>query len=197
MSTSDPIASAMQSAVEEGVFPGAVLLVRIRGRVAYHRAFGYAVLIPQKEPAHLETVYDLASLTKPLTTATAVLCLVQDGRLSLEDPLHDILEELKDSEIGWATVFHLLNHSSGLPAWRPFYERIAERDRTHPGFLGSQAARQSVLDIIGHETLVFPIGARSLYSDLGFMLLGLLVERTTGRSLATFCWERAYGPLRA
>ncbi|TLY28829.1 MAG: serine hydrolase [Nitrospirae bacterium] len=197
MSTSDPIASAMQSAVEEGVFPGAVLLVRIRGRVAYHRAFGYAALIPQKEPAYLETVYDLASLTKPLATATAVLCLVQDGRLSLEDPLHDILEELKDSEIGGATVFHLLNHSSGLPAWRPFYEGIAEQDRTYPGFLGSQAARQSVLDSIGHESLAFPIGARSLYSDLGFILLGLLVERTTGRSLATFCRERAYGPLRA
>ena len=187
----------MQSAVEEGVFPGAVLLVRIHGRVAYHRAFGYAALIPQKEPVYLETVYDLASLTKPLATATAFLCLVQDGRLSLEDPLHDVLEELKDSEIGEATVFHLLNHSSGLPAWRPFYEGIAERDRTYPGFLGSQAARQSVLDSIGHESLAFPIGARSLYSDLGFILLGLLVERTTGRSLATFCRERAYGLLRA
>jgi len=197
MSTSDPIASAMQSAVEEGVFPGAVLLVRIRGRVAYHRAFGYASLIPQKEPACLETVYDLASLTKPLATATAVLCLVQDGRLSLEDPLHDILEELKDSDIGGATVFHLLNHSSGLPAWRPFYERIAEQDRTHPGFLGGKAARQDVLDAIGRETLLFPIGARSLYSDLGFMLLGLLVERLTGRSLAPFCRERVHGPLRA
>src|SRR5881409_2586228 len=103
MSTSDPIASAMQTAVEEGVFPGAVLLVRIRGRVAYHRAFGYTALIPQKEPVCLETVYDLASLTKPLATATAVLCLIQDGRLSLEDPLHDILEELKGSEIGGAT----------------------------------------------------------------------------------------------
>lgn len=197
MSTSDPIASAMQSAIEGGVFPGAVLLVRIRGRVAYLRAFGYAALIPQKEPACLETVYDLASLTKPLATATAVLCLVQDGRLSLEGPLHDILEELKEMEIGGATVFHLLNHSSGLPAWRPFYERIAEQDRTNPGFLGSKAARQAVLDTIGHETLVFPIGARSLYSDLGFMLLGLLVERLTGRSLALFCRERVHGPLRA
>ncbi len=197
MSTSDLIASAMQSAVEEGVFPGAVLLVRIRGLVAYNRAFGYAALIPHKEPASLDTVYDLASLTKPLATATAVLCLVQDGRLSLEDPLHDILEELKDREIGEATVFHLLNHSSGLPAWRPFYERIAEQDRTHPGFLGSQAARQAVLDSIGHESLVFPIGARGLYSDLGFMLLGLLVERLTGRSLVPFCRERVYEPLRA
>ncbi|HKW86274.1 MAG TPA: serine hydrolase domain-containing protein [Nitrospiraceae bacterium] len=197
MSASDPIASAMQSAVEEGVFPGAVLLVRIRGRVAYHRAFGHAALIPQKEPTGLQTIYDLASLTKPLATATAVLCLVQDGRLSLEDPLHDILEEMKESEIGSATVFHLLNHSSGLPAWRPFYERIAEQDRTDPGFLGSKAARQAVLDAIRHETLESPIGARSLYSDLGFMLLGLLVERLTASSLAFYCRERVHGPLGA
>ena len=73
MSTTDPIASAMQTAVEEGVFPGAVLLVRIRGRVAYHRAFGYAALIPQKEPVCLETVYDLASLTKVIATSGMAL----------------------------------------------------------------------------------------------------------------------------
>src|SRR5207249_7543520 len=151
MSASDPITNAMQSAVEEGVFPGAVLLVRIHGRVAYHRAFGYAALIPQKERACLQTVYDLASLTKPLATATAVLCLVQDGRLDLEEPLQNLLSELKGSALGSATAAHLLSHSSGLPAWRPFYERLAEQDRTEPGFLGSAAAKYAVLDLIRQE----------------------------------------------
>ena len=142
MSAPDPIATAMQSAVETGVFPGAALLVRVRGRIVYQGAFGFAALIPEKEPASLDTVYDLASLTKPLATTTAVLCLVQDGRLALEDSLQDMVGELKGWAIGDATVSDLLHHSSGLPAWRPFYERIAEQDRARRGFLRSAAARE-------------------------------------------------------
>ncbi|MDE3119897.1 MAG: serine hydrolase, partial [Nitrospirota bacterium] len=73
MKASDPIAGAMQSAVETGVFPGAVLLVRLQGAIQYHRAFGLAASVPLPEPAHRDTIYDLASLTTPLATATAVL----------------------------------------------------------------------------------------------------------------------------
>ena len=109
----DLITRAMQSAVEERIFPGAVLLVRFQGHLAYQGAFGYAALIPQSEPATLETVYDLASLTKPLATTTAVLCLIQDGKLRLEDPLHASFPELQGKALGSATVFHLLHHSSG------------------------------------------------------------------------------------
>ncbi len=197
MNRSDPIARAMQAALETGVFPGAVLIVRLRGRVVYERAFGQAALIPGPEPATLATVYDLASLTKPLATATAVLLLIQERRLSLEQPVQDLLPELQGSGIGPATLLHLLNHSSGLPAWRPFYERIAERDRDQPGYLGSPAAKDLVLDLIRQEAVVYPIGARSLYSDLGFMLLGFILERLTGGSLAGFCQSRIHGPMNA
>src|SRR2546427_12291231 len=102
MSASDPITSAMQSAAETGVFPGAVLLVRVRGRLAYQRAFGCAALVPEREPASLDTVHALASLTKPLATATAVLRLGQAGRLDLEEPLLNLLTELKWSPLGSA-----------------------------------------------------------------------------------------------
>ncbi len=187
----------MQSAAETGVFPGAVLLVRVRGRLAYQRAVGCAALVPERELASLDTVYDLASLTKPLATATAVLCLVQERRLGLEEPLQNLLGELKGSALGGATASHLLSHSSGLPAWRPFYERIVERDRTQPGLLGSAAAKQVALDLICQEALVAPVGKRSLYSDLGFMLLGLLVERIAGCSLAAFCRDRVYARIAA
>ncbi len=197
MSQSDPIANAMQAAVEGGVFPGAVLLVRLRGTPVYHRAFGCAALIPAREPARLETIYDLASLTKPLATTTAVLCLVQDGRLSIEDPLQKHVEELKGSAIGDATVYHLLTHSSGLPAWRPLYERIAEEDRRAPGFLGSPAAGQLALTLIKKEPLETVAGARSCYSDLGFILLGMLVERVSGRPLPVLCRERVFDPMQA
>lgn len=197
MSHPDPIAKAMHAAVDGGVFPGAVLHVRLRGQVVYHQAFGHAALIPAREPARPETIYDLASLTKPLATTTAVLCLVQDGRLSVDDPIARRVEELKGSAIGHATVYHLLTHSAGLPAWRPLYEQMAGKDRCTPGVRGGPQAEQMVLSLIKQESLATPPGARSLYSDLGFILLGILVERVSGGTLAVFCRERVFEPMGA
>ena len=189
------ITSAMQAAVEERIFPGAVLLVRFQGQLVYEAAFGLAALIPQSQPAALGTLYDLASLTKPLATTTAVLCLVQDGKLRLGDVIKTYFPELHDKVVGSATVFDLLHHSSGLPDWRPLYEQIDALERRHSGFLGSEAAKNFAIESIGKEPLVHPLGTKSLYSDLGFILLGLLIERVTGLSLARFCWERIYQPL--
>jgi CubicO group peptidase (beta-lactamase class C family) len=197
MTPSDPIEQAMQSAVETGVFPGAVLCVRSGGRPLYHRAFGSSAIIPRREPVRLDTLYDLASLTKPLTTATATLSLLQEKRLGLDDPLEGVLPELQGSAVGRATLFHLLNHSSGLPGWRPLYERLADQNRMQPGFLGSEAAKATALRLIRDEALLFPVGSRSLYSDLGFMLLGFAVERAAGCSLAVYCGERIYDPIGA
>lgn len=187
----------MHAAVEGGVFPGAVLLVRLRGQVTYHQAFGSAALTPAREPASPETVYDLASLTKPLATTTAVLRLVQDGRLRLDDPLQRHLDALNGNAIGEATVYHLLTHSAGLPAWRPLYERIAEEDRRTPGLLGSPAATRMALDLIKQEPLATSPGSRSLYSDLGFILLGMLVERAGGATLAVYCRQSIFEPMQA
>jgi CubicO group peptidase (beta-lactamase class C family) len=197
MNHSDPIAKAMRAAVEGGVFPGAVLHVRLRGTIVFHEAFGSAALTPAREPARRETIYDLASLTKPLATTTAVVCLVRDSRLSLDDPLQQHVEELKGSAIGEATVYHLLTHSAGLPAWRPLYERIAEEDRRAPGLLGSPAAQRLAATLIKQETLDAPFGARSVYSDLGFILLGILVERVGGGSLAACCRRSVFEPMGA
>ena len=197
MTTSDPIGAAMERAVADGVFPGAVLLVRLRGELAYRKAVGRRSLVPPGDPVTLETVYDLASLTKPLATTSAVLLLVQQGRLDIKSALRDLLPELANAPVGEATVFHLLTHSAGLPGWRPFYERIAEENTRQPGFLGSPAARRAVLSYIHDEALLHPIGSRSLYSDLGFMLLGMLVERVSRQPLATFCREHLYEPANA
>ncbi len=191
----DPITKALNRAVEEGVFPGAVVMVRHRGLVVYEQAVGLAVRLPEPEPATLRTIYDLASLTKPLATASAMLCLVQDEIVDLAQRVDEVLGDLKGSPVGAATVFHLLNHSAGLPAWRPLYERIAAEDRRQPGFLGSAAARRLAVGDLAQEPLLYPIGARSLYSDLGFVLLGLIVERMAGRSLDVFCRQRIYGTL--
>ena len=187
----------MRTAVDGGVFPGAVLLVRLRGRIAYHQAFGSAALMPAREPARPETIYDLASLTKPLATTTALVRLVQDGRVGTDDPVQRHVEELKGSAVGDATIYHLLTHSAGLPAWRPLYERIAEEDRCTPGLLGGPGAVKMALASIKQEPLEAPPGARSVYSDLGFILLGILVERASGSTLGAYCRRAVFEPMGA
>jgi CubicO group peptidase (beta-lactamase class C family) len=192
MNDSDPIGTAMRAAVSDGVFPGAVLLVRSRGAIRYHAAFGSAALLPERAPASVETVYDLASLTKPLATTTAVLLLIQQGALKLDDPVQRHLPELTGTPAGHASIFHLLNHSSGLPAWRPFYEGLGQEERDRPGLLGSDEAKGMVLKMIGEEAVIYPRGSRSVYSDLGFILLGMIIERVGGCSLDEFCRRRIY-----
>src|SRR2546427_622234 len=182
----DPIAEKMQEGVEQGVFPGGVLLVSYRGRTVHHAAYGTACLLPEPEPATVDTIYDLASLTKPLVTTTAVALLLADGRLSLEDPLERFVRELTQVDLRQATIRHLLNHASGLPAWRPFYERIVpdgHRLRDQP----LAARRAAVFEAIHREPLVEPVGRRCLYSDLGFMLLGEILERVVKQEWAAFC----------
>ena len=125
-------------------------------------------------------------MTKPLATTTAVALLLADGRLSLEDPLERFVPELTQNDLRQATIRHLLNHTSGLPAWRPLYERIVpdgRRLREQP----LAARRAAVFDAIHREPLVEPVGRRCLYSDLGFMLLGEILERIVKQEWATFC----------
>ncbi|MBI4003210.1 MAG: serine hydrolase [Nitrospira defluvii] len=197
MSSPDPIQSALQGGVDDGTFPGAVLAVRLRGRMVYEGAVGY--LSPQYPGSVVtaHTCYDLASLTKVLATTTAWVLLIQSGQVALDDRIDRILAELRDSPVGVATVRQLLMHSSGLPGWRPYYERIAATEAVQSGFLGSAAARQIVLGYIAREDLLYERGSRSLYSDLGFMLLGFAVERLSGESLDQFCRRRVYDPLDA
>lgn len=197
MTASDPIQSALQTAVDDGTFPGAVLAVRLRGMVVYEGAVGRLALQPPGGETTVETSYDLASLTKVLATTTALAMLIQRGLVSLDDRIDDILADLRGKPIGCATVRHLLTHSSGLPGWRPYYERIASTEAVQPRFLRSLAVRQAVLDSIAKEDLLYEQGSRSLYSDLGFMLLGFAVERLAGESLDRFCRDRIYAPLGA
>ncbi|MGC3973024.1 MAG: serine hydrolase domain-containing protein [Nitrospira sp.] len=197
MAVNDPIQSVLQAAVDDGTFPGAVLAVRLRGNMVFESAVGRLSRQGSEEPVTDQTCYDLASLTKVLATTTALALLVQRGLVKLDGRIDEILNELRDSAIGAATVRQLLTHSSGLPGWRPFYERIAAIEGTQPGFLGSPAACKAVLEYIAKEELVYERGSRSLYSDLGFMLLGFAVERLSGESLDQFCGGQIYEPLGA
>ena len=189
------ILHAFQQAVHEKVFPGAVALVRSRGTVVFHEAVGTRGAPPDDQPVCRESIYDLASLTKPLATTTATLCLVQDGRLHLDQSVSQWVEELEGSPFADVVLRQLLSHSAGLPAWRPYYERLAPS-----GFppRNEEERRQRVhalLRAIACEPVEYQPGSQSLYSDVGFMLFGVIVERCAGMPLAAYCRRRIYEPL--
>jgi len=142
-------------------------------------------------------MYDLASLTKPLATVSSIALLLQDGRCDLNDRADLLLPDLQDAPVGAATLRDLLSHSAGLPGWRGLYERLSPKaDLPHSREARFTAAQQA-LRLIKNETLVYRLRERSLYSDLGFMLLGFIIERVGGSPLDQFVSERITQPLQA
>jgi len=186
----------MDRAVRDGVFPGGVLAARVDGHNQILVVAGRLSSQPAAEPVQASTIYDLASLTKPLTTVTSVLLLVQAGALKLDAAVGDVLVELKHAPIGSASVRDLLNHRSGLPGWRPLYERL-DAEGCAWGRAQPNVVRQSVLRLIREESLVSPIGRQSVYSDLGFILLGCAVERASGLLLEEYFRKAVAQPIGA
>jgi len=188
--------TALEQAVAHGVFPGAVLGVRHEDRLCIASA-GRLSIEPPGGPVSSSTVYDLASLTKPLATVTLWAFLVQENRCRLDDRVEDLLPELRQAPVGAASVRQLLTHSSGLPGWRPFYEQLSPSADLPASPAARAQAGQQMMQLIGEEALVHERGAKSLYSDLGFMLLGFIVERVYGASLDQVMAECIARPLSA
>jgi CubicO group peptidase (beta-lactamase class C family) len=176
----------MRAAVADGVFPGGVLLVSLEGRVRFFEAYGLANL-KTRMPASRQTLYDLASLTKPLATALAVMELVASRRLSLNRCLGELLPPFRNGDKSELTLRHLLHHTSGLPAHRPYF-RVAMQ-------LPARRRRTEIRERLRREPLVHPPGVQVLYSDLGFMLLQWVVETVGGCRLDHFVSRRIYFPL--
>jgi CubicO group peptidase (beta-lactamase class C family) len=182
----DDVDRHMRQAITERVFPGAVLLVSKEDTVRLHRAYGFADLSTQR-PMTVKTVFDLASLTKPLATALAVMVLIQAEQINLEQNLGDVLPAFKENEKCAIQIKQLLYHNSGLPDYRAYY-----RDLEHlPLSRRKHALRKLLVD----EPLVYPVGSRVMYSDLGFMVLEWVVEHISGRRLDRFVREMIYGPM--
>jgi CubicO group peptidase (beta-lactamase class C family) len=189
------IAQKMQEGVDAGVFPGGVLLVSYKGAVCVHKAFGFAQIIPTKIPLTVHTLFDVASLTKPFATATGIALLAQSQRLRLEDPVAKFIPAYQSGEKRKITLAHLLSHSAGLPDWKPYFWAIIREDKKTPGFLGSPSAKQKVYQMARNEPLINPPGTHSLYSDIGFMLLGEIIEKVSGESLNVFCENNIFSKL--
>jgi CubicO group peptidase (beta-lactamase class C family) len=183
-------------AVEEGVFPGAVVTVAKDGEVVYEKAFGYRSLAPHKASMELGTIFDLASLTKPMATTVAFMLLVKERKARLDDLVTRVIPMYGVFGKNLTTFRHLLNHSSGLPAWKPFYEEIMKTEKKgRINFVASRAAKHYVYEQIHAEKPLSAPGSHCLYSDLGFMLLGEAIEVLTGNTLERFCQERIFKPL--
>ena len=153
----------------------------------YEQAVGRLSRDPDSPATTLETVFDLASITKTLATTLALLLLVQQGRLSLKADLGELLPSWLPDDKKCLPLVDLLAHQSGLPAWKPFYETVLTLPATQrPGSLERLAAA---------EPLELTPGKLTIYSDLGFMLLKAVVESVSSQSLDTFCRQHLYEPL--
>ena len=191
-----PVEDAFKQAVVQGVFPGAVLLVGREDEIVYEQAFGSRSLVPKRSPTDTSTIFDLASLTKPLATTVAIMLLVSEKELSLDDRVTRFFPSFGSFDKHAVTLRHLLNHSSGLPDWKPYYKDVLKNEKGGKlNLVASRAAKQYVFAEIHREKPVSPTGARCLYSDLGFMVLDEVVETISGGSLDRFCQDRIFTPL--
>jgi CubicO group peptidase (beta-lactamase class C family) len=179
-------------AIDQKVFPGASLLVASKGDILCREFFGDATLLPSAEPVTERTLFDIASLAKPVATATIFLISAKEKGLSLTSPASKYLKELGEEDKEKITIRHLLKHTSGLPAWRPYYEEIA---REHPETVGKRESRQYYVEKISQEPLEMPIAYQRIYSDLGFILLGILIEDFWEKSLDRIFLEKVATPL--
>ncbi len=176
-----PLYTFLQSRIEEGLVPGAVIALR-RGRAKMHRAaLGNRSVKPRVEAMTERTIFDLASLTKPMVTAPVVLELQAQGALSVGDPVERHIKELCGSAVGAIPLSSLLTHTSGLPAMNPIEDY--------------QHARAQVYAAIAGEPVEALPEERFVYSDVGYLLLQGVAERVTGRTLDRLARERIFRPL--
>lgn len=189
----DGAAHVLDAAVATGAFPGAVIVVARGDEIVYHAAFGARSLEPARTPVDTETVYDLSSLTKALATTTVVLHLVRERKMRFDDRVTRFLPNFGVHGKSAVTVRHLLAHCSGLAAWRPFHASLGSR--TGLGSLGSGGPRAAVFERIHREKPEYPVGTRAVYSDLGFVVLGEIVELLTHSTLARAFRDRVARPL--
>lgn len=177
--------AAVDAAVEEALrdkrMPGCVVLIGRRGKIVFERAYGNRQIRPEPLPMTLPTLFDLASLTKPVATATSVMLLVERGSIKLEDPVARHVPEFASHGKEKITVLHLLTHQAGLVADNSLGDY---RD-------GPEKAWERILAL----KPVAPPGAKFIYSDMGYIVLGELVRRVSGKNVHEFSHENVFAPL--
>jgi uncharacterized protein YbbC (DUF1343 family)/CubicO group peptidase (beta-lactamase class C family) len=173
--------SIVESAIRNHEVPGAVLLVGHDGQVFYRKAYGMRSLEPAQSAMTVDTIFDIASLTKVVATTTAIMQLVETGKVRLNDPVVKYIPEFGENGKGDITVRDLLTHYSGLPPGL---------DLAHP-WSGRDVGYGMAFAVVP----VAPPESRFIYSDVDFIVLGALVERVTATSLDAYCVQKIFAPL--
>ncbi|MFM7244633.1 MAG: exo-beta-N-acetylmuramidase NamZ domain-containing protein [Planctomycetaceae bacterium] len=171
----------VEEALAEKKMPGCVVCIGRRDGIAFLKSYGRRAVAPADEPMTTDTVFDLASITKPVATATAVMRLVEEGRLRLADPIATHIPEFAANGKEKLTVHDLLTHQSELIADNPIGDYADGPDRA--------------FEQIWNLTPLHPAGEKFIYSDVNFIVLGRLVEKLSGESLDAFTQRVTFGPL--
>ncbi|MHC4517088.1 MAG: serine hydrolase domain-containing protein [Planctomycetota bacterium] len=180
------IDGVVEEEIQAGHVPGAVVLVGRGDKVVYWKAFGLAVAEPFEAPMRKDTVFDLASLTKPLATAAAIMVLVDRGKLNVDDPVSDYLPAFANGSKEEVRIKHLLTHTSGLPAYTSAAGLEAEHGRPCP-----EAVMEKICSL---EAAAAP-GETFTYSCLGYITLAEIVKVVTGQDVGAFTEAHLFGPL--
>jgi len=180
--------SLLESQVKNNLIPGAVILVKKDNQVLYEKAYGYARIYDRKhaaleipEPMTTETLFDIASLTKIVGTTTTICWLADQQLLSVDDAVGKFIPAFNSPEKKNITIRHLLTHTSGLLEWYPLYYRASNKKQTYA--------------LIAELPLKDSIGRQRKYSDLGFVILGQIIETISGKPLDVFEREKIFIPL--
>ncbi|HUJ77131.1 MAG TPA: serine hydrolase domain-containing protein, partial [bacterium] len=172
----------VEGAIRAKLFPGLEVLVARGAEVLLHETWGQLEIGPEAPAMRPGTVFDIASITKPMATATVLLVLLEMGQVSLEDKVADYFPEFEGADRQGITLRHLLTHTSGLPPWKDLYH--------------SAQSRAEALQILLHTPLQVPTGTAMIYSDLGYLILAELIRRVTGQGLAEYFRRSVSHPLK-
>ncbi len=171
----------IETSIAQKETPGAVVLVARRGRIVYRKSFGRRALIPRQEAMTLDTLFDVASLTKVLATATSILILVEEGKVSLTDRVSKYLPPFAQKGKEPITVVQLLTHYSGLRA-------DLDLDEPWKGY-------ETAIELAFQEKPISPPGERFIYSDINYIVLAEMVREVSGQYLNEFATQRIFLPL--
>lgn len=177
-----PVARMVEHGIQEGIYPGAVVVIGRRDTILYASGFGHVTWSAgARSPSVGDTRWDLASLTKVVATTSAVLVLVDRGRVKLDAPVSRYLPRFTGQGREQVTVRMLLDHTSGLPAYLPLYRLTT--------------SRRNAVSRLYRQSLRHPPGTVTEYSDLNGILLGLLVEAVSGSPLDRYASQQVFSPL--
>jgi CubicO group peptidase (beta-lactamase class C family) len=174
------VLSVLRDSVHDKTFPGAVAALISRDDEIYI-AYGFETYDPAAHPITEDSIFDIASLTKVVATATAIMQLVEREQLSLQDLACDFFPRLRQAPKDQITIYHLLAHTAGFPGGEPLSRQHKSRDE--------------ILEAIFSMNLLYSPGADRIYDDLGYILLGVIVESITGMTLDKYCKNEIFGPL--